>query len=111
MNRHVGIFELPLPIIGRRTDNFNIYAGFEKTDKKRKFRSIENVGDDKHIIFGIDGFHREPYLASIHKWLICPISVSGSNFNPQNTSNIPAVKIFAFLELEQIILVMDGHYL
>ena len=32
-----------------------------------------------------------------------------SNFNPQNTSRIPAVKIFAFLELEQIISFMDGH--
>ena len=41
----------------------------------------------------------------------CPISLSGSNFNPQNTQCIPAcsvgpedrtgvVKIFAFLELE-----------
>jgi len=30
-----------------------------------------------------------------------PISVSGSNFNPQNTKCIPVVKIFAFLELEQ----------
>jgi len=31
----------------------------------------------------------------------CPISVSGSNFNPRNIPYIPAVKIFAFLELEQ----------
>jgi hypothetical protein len=31
----------------------------------------------------------------------CPISVSGSNINPQNTQGIPVVKIFAFLELEQ----------
>jgi len=31
----------------------------------------------------------------------CPISVSGSNFNPQNTPCIPVVKIIAFLELEQ----------
>jgi hypothetical protein len=30
-----------------------------------------------------------------------PISVSGSNCNPQNTQCIPVVKIFAFLELEQ----------
>jgi hypothetical protein len=30
----------------------------------------------------------------------CPISASHSNFNPQNTQCIPAVKIFAFLELE-----------
>ncbi|MCF8036800.1 MAG: hypothetical protein K9K62_08000, partial [Desulfobacteraceae bacterium] len=48
---------------------------------------------------------------SIQKWLICPISASGSNFNPQNTLSIPAVKIFAFLELEQIIRSLDGHYL
>jgi hypothetical protein len=26
----------------------------------------------------------------------CPISASGSNFNPQNTKCIPVVKIFAF---------------
>ena len=31
----------------------------------------------------------------------CPIYASGSDFNPQNTQCIPAVKIFAFLELEQ----------
>jgi hypothetical protein len=30
-----------------------------------------------------------------------PIPASGSKFNPQNTQSIPAVKIFAFLELEQ----------
>jgi hypothetical protein len=30
-----------------------------------------------------------------------PISASGSNFNPQNTQCIPAVKIFAFLELKR----------
>jgi hypothetical protein len=33
--------------------------------------------------------------------LICPISASGSNFNPRNTTCIPVVKIFAFLDLEQ----------
>ncbi len=31
----------------------------------------------------------------------CPISASGSNFNPRNTPGIPVVKIFAFLELKQ----------
>jgi len=31
----------------------------------------------------------------------CPISASGSNFNPRNTQCIPVGKIFAFLELEQ----------
>ncbi|OEU62268.1 MAG: hypothetical protein BBJ57_10230 [Desulfobacterales bacterium PC51MH44] len=43
--------------------------------------------------------------------LICPISASpmsgifastGSNFNPRNTLCIPVVKIFAFLDFEQI---------
>jgi len=33
--------------------------------------------------------------------LFCPIPVSGSNFNPQNTQYIPVVKIFAFLGFEQ----------
>ena len=32
----------------------------------------------------------------------CPISVSFSNFSPRNITYIPAVKIFVFLELEQI---------
>jgi hypothetical protein len=31
----------------------------------------------------------------------CPISASGSNFNPRNIKYIPVVEIFAFLELEQ----------
>jgi hypothetical protein len=31
----------------------------------------------------------------------CPISASGSNFNPRNILYIPVVEIFAFLELEQ----------
>jgi hypothetical protein len=31
----------------------------------------------------------------------CPISASGSNFNPRNTQCIPVVKIIASLELEQ----------
>jgi len=31
----------------------------------------------------------------------CPISVSGSNFNPRNTQCIPVVKISPFLEIEQ----------
>jgi hypothetical protein len=30
-----------------------------------------------------------------------PIPATGSNFNPQNTQCIPAVKIFALLGLEQ----------
>jgi len=32
---------------------------------------------------------------------LCPISASGSNFNPRNTTCIPMVEIFAFFELEQ----------
>jgi len=51
------------------------------------------------------------YLVSVHKWLFCPISVSGSDFNPQNTKCIPVVKIFAFLDLQQTVSFMDGHCL
>ncbi len=38
---------------------------------------------------------------TFEKTLFCPISASGSDFNPQNTQCIPAVKILAFLDLEQ----------
>ncbi|MCJ7687422.1 MAG: hypothetical protein MUO68_24375, partial [Desulfobacteraceae bacterium] len=36
---------------------------------------------------------------AVREWLFSPISASGSDFNPQNTQCIPAVKIFAFLDL------------
>jgi len=38
----------------------------------------------------------------------CPISASGSNFNPRNIQYIPAIEIFAFLELEQKLPVFKG---
>jgi hypothetical protein len=31
----------------------------------------------------------------------CPISASGSDFNPRNIQYIPVVKILAFLDLDQ----------
>jgi len=40
-------------------------------------------------------------LRPLQNALFCPILALGSNFNPQNTQCIPAVKIFAFLELKQ----------
>ncbi|MBU0989222.1 MAG: hypothetical protein KJ823_03455, partial [Proteobacteria bacterium] len=36
---------------------------------------------------------------AVREWLFPAISASGSDFNPQNTQCIPAVKIFAFLDL------------
>jgi len=51
-------------------------------------------------------------LEPIHNWLICPMSVSGEKFYPQNTPCISrhgGIKIFAFLEREQIQTVMDRH--
>jgi len=42
---------------------------------------------------------------------IFPISALGSNFNPQNTPCIPAVKILARLELEKIFRFSFRHYL
>jgi len=41
----------------------------------------------------------------------CPISASGSNFNPRNTQCIPVVKIITFLELEQKYAFFKGLYL
>jgi len=41
------------------------------------------------------------FLRPLQNASFCPISTPGSNFNPQNTQCIPAVKIIAFLELEQ----------
>ena len=40
-------------------------------------------------------------LRPLKNTLFCPISASGSDFNPQNTQCIPAAKIFASLDLEQ----------
>ena len=39
-----------------------------------------------------------------------PISASGSNFNPQNTPGIPAVKIFTVLDLNEKSWFSFGHY-
>jgi len=40
-------------------------------------------------------------LKHLQNGTFCPISASGSNFNPRNIPYIPVVEIFAFLELEQ----------
>jgi hypothetical protein len=53
--------------------------------------------------------NREDQLAPIHKWLICPISALREKFNPRNIIHMPAVKFSARLDLEQIILFVDGH--
>jgi hypothetical protein len=46
---------------------------------------------------------------TIQKWLFSPISALGENFNPQNISYIPAVKISTRLELNENISFLDGH--
>jgi len=44
----------------------------------------------------------KPFLSRpLQNASFCPISASGSNFNPRNTRCIPLVKVIAFLELEQ----------
>jgi hypothetical protein len=48
---------------------------------------------------------------SIQKWLICPISALREKFNPRNIIHMPAVKFFVRLDLDQIILFVDGHKL
>jgi hypothetical protein len=63
------------------------------------FISFDNVISKKNLSQGEVAVH----LSSrpLQNAPFCPISASGSNFNPQNTRCIPAVKIFTFLELEQ----------
>ena len=48
---------------------------------------------------------------SIQKWLICPISALREKFYPRNINYMPVVKFFARLDLDQIFLFLDGHYL
>jgi hypothetical protein len=43
----------------------------------------------------------EDLVRPLQKAPFCPISASGSNFNPRNIQYIPAVKIIAFLDLDQ----------
>jgi len=47
-------------------------------------------------------------MKPLHNVRFCPISLSCSNFNPQNTLRIPVVKIFAFLDLEQKLTLFKG---
>jgi len=44
---------------------------------------------------------KDNFMSQFQNAPFCPISASGSNFNPQNTPGIPVVKIFAFLDLGQ----------
>ena len=54
--------------------------------------------------------HREmlEQLRPLQNATFCPISVSGSIFNPRNILYIPVVKNFAFLELEQKLTFFKG---
>jgi len=48
------------------------------------------------------GYKPNNHLSQFQNIPFCPILASGSNFNPRNTTCIHVVKIFAFLDLEQI---------
>jgi hypothetical protein len=48
---------------------------------------------------------------SIHKWPICPLSALREKFNPRNINHMPPVKFFVRLDLEQICLFLDGHWI
>ncbi|XPS88610.1 uncharacterized protein Dvar_66290 [Desulfosarcina variabilis str. Montpellier] len=51
------------------------------------------------------------YLVSVQKWPIFPISALREKFNPRNINHMPVVKFFGRLDLNQIFLFLDGHYL
>ena len=60
-----------------------------------------NVGYNIKLRVDQKGSAGEYKVRPLHNVPFCPISASGSNFNPRNILYIPLVKIFAFLELEQ----------
>ncbi|MDY7032821.1 MAG: hypothetical protein SVY10_13050 [Thermodesulfobacteriota bacterium] len=70
---------------------------------------MDDLISDCYYLSGV--YPEKSYLVPIHKWLFSAISASDSDFNPQNTKCIPAVKIFIFLDLAENISFMDGHYL
>jgi len=47
----------------------------------------------------------------IQKWPICPISALQEKFNPRNIDHMSPVKFFLRLDLNQIFLFLDGHYI
>ena len=47
---------------------------------------------------------------SIQKWSFGSSSVSCSKFNPRNINHMPVVKLFAFLDLEQKSVFLNGHW-
>ena len=55
------------------------------------------------VIFYIQALHSETFADKrrLRNSTFCPISASGSNFNPRNIQYIPVVEIFVFLKLEQ----------
>jgi len=55
--------------------------------------------------------HLNGYLVSIREWSFCPASALCSKNNPRNITHMPAVIIFACLDLEQKSCFLDGHYL
>jgi hypothetical protein len=59
--------------------------------------------------FAVRGLRADYSLLSIQKWLFSPISALGKNFNPRNINHMPAVKIFARLELDETISFLDGR--
>jgi hypothetical protein len=70
-------------------------------------RSVIKAGDVQRMSTGTGLTHSEHNLRPLQNAPFCPISVSSSNYNPQNTQCIPVVNPpmfgggFAFLELEQ----------
>jgi len=68
--------------------NNHLFDGFNRIDKCRELIQMA---------VHVDSIEMRP----LQNAPFCPIPASDSNFNPQNTQCIPAVKIFAFLGLGQ----------
>jgi hypothetical protein len=77
------------------------------------------MAEEMYLRFQAKGFDEglmplEPphtQFVPIQKLLICPVSALREKFNHRNINHMPAVKFSTRLDLEQIILFLDGHQL
>jgi len=89
--------------------NYFFYTQVPGIQTKSK-NNFENVAKSKGFLLHPPG-NMPSYLMPIQKRSFCPISALCSKFYPRNINDMPVVKFFAGLDLEQKSSFLDGHYL
>ncbi len=78
----------------------------ETTETKSERQTRTNLASQIKAGKNITLLSGKDIISPLHNFLFCSFSALCSNFNPQNTVSIPAVKIFASLENKQIFLLV-----